>query len=169
MRALTLLFEPFSELFDFKKAFLYFPKRKKKLSKVLETTTQYEGVTTSYNGGRQKDIGQAHLSFVQLVEKRSLKLGGFNWEEIERLRVLLGNLEKPLGTYSLVLLGKFPIPIGLKVSNETFANSWVINLGVTNHIIHSSYQFNNYNFCPINRKIVTIDGSLTTIAGVGDI
>ena len=34
---------------------------------------------------------------------------------------------------------------------------------------HSSYQFNNYNPCPSNKKIVTINGSSTTIAGVGDI
>ena len=34
---------------------------------------------------------------------------------------------------------------------------------------HSLYQFNNYNPGPSNKKIVTIDGSLTTIAGVGDI
>ena len=34
---------------------------------------------------------------------------------------------------------------------------------------HSSYQFNNYNLYLSNKKIVTINGSLTTIAGVGDI
>ena len=34
---------------------------------------------------------------------------------------------------------------------------------------HSSYQFNNYNPCPSNKKIATTDGSLTTVTGVGDI
>ena len=33
----------------------------------------------------------------------------------------------------------------------------------------SSYQFNKYNPCPNSRKIVIVNGSLTTIAGVGDI
>ena len=34
---------------------------------------------------------------------------------------------------------------------------------------HSSYQFNNQNPCLSNRKIVTVDGSLTIVIGVGDI
>ena len=82
---------------------------------------------------------------------------------------MLGNLGKPSGTYSLALSSKLPIPIGLKVSDETFANSCVIDSGVTNYMTHLSYQFNNYNSCPSSRKIVTIDGSLTIVIGIGDI
>ena len=60
----------------------------------------------------------------------------------------------------------FPIPIGLKVSDEIFANSWVMVLGATDHITHSSYQFNNYNPCPNSRKIATTAGSFTTVTSV---
>ena len=34
---------------------------------------------------------------------------------------------------------------------------------------HSSHQFNNCNLCPSSKKIFTGDGSLTTVAGVGDV
>ena len=44
------------------------------------------GVTVK---GRKKDNGQAHLSFVQPVEERSLEQGRFNKEENEKLRNLL--------------------------------------------------------------------------------
>ncbi|RVW63088.1 hypothetical protein CK203_064548 [Vitis vinifera] len=66
--------------------------------KVSETTTitsQSEGMIANYNERQQKDNGRAHLSFVQPVEERSLEQGGFNQEEIEKLRTLLGTLEKP--------------------------------------------------------------------------
>ncbi|KAI3465187.1 hypothetical protein Pfo_021850 [Paulownia fortunei] len=41
--------------------------------------------------------------------------------------------------------------------------------GATNHMTHSSQKFSIYNPCPSNRKITTADGSLTTIAGIGDV
>ncbi|RVW82248.1 hypothetical protein CK203_041734 [Vitis vinifera] len=44
-----------------------------------------------------------------------------------------------------------------------------IDSGAIDHMTHSSYQFNNYNPCPSSRKIVTTDGSLATVVGVGDI
>ena len=77
----------------------------------------------------------------------------------------MGTLEKPSGTCSLVLSGKFPISIGLKV----FVKSWVIDSNATNHITHSSLQFKNYNPCPSSGKIVIADGSLTTVVGVRDV
>ena len=44
-----------------------------------------------------------------------------------------------------------------------------MDLGVTDHMTHSSHQFKNYNLCPNNRKIVTANSSLTTVASVGEI
>ena len=81
----------------------------------------------------------------------------------------MGTLETPLGTCSLVLSSKFPISIGLKVSDETFVKSWVIDSNATNHITHSSLQFKNYNPCPSSGKIVIADGSLKTVVGVRDV
>ena len=113
--------------------------------------------------------GQAHLSFIQLVEERSLEQGGFNPHKIEKLRILSGTFHKPLSTYSLALFGKFPTSIGLKVSNETFDKSWVIDSCANDHMTYSSHKFNKYNPCPSNRKIITTDGSLTITVGVGDV
>ena len=72
-----------------------------------------------YNGGQQRDNGQAQLSSVQPLEEKYLEQGGFNREEIENLSALLGTLEKISSTYSLTLFSKFPISIGLKVLDET--------------------------------------------------
>ena len=90
------------------------------------------------------------------------------------MRALLGTLEKPSskkssGTCSLALLVKFLIFIGVKVLDRTFANSWVLDSGATDHMTHSSHQFNNYNPCPSQRKIAIANGSFTTIAGVADV
>ena len=37
------------------------------------------------------------------------------------------------------------------------------------YMTRSSHQFNNYNPCRSSRKMVIIDGSLTIVAGVGDV
>ncbi|RVW40259.1 hypothetical protein CK203_021488 [Vitis vinifera] len=86
-----------------------------------------------YNGGQQRDNGQAQLSSVQPLEEKYLEQGGFNREEIENLSALLGTLEK------------------------------ISNSSVINHMTHSSYLFNNSNPYPSSRKITTADGSLTII------
>lgn len=59
------------------------------MSIVSENIIESEGMTMSYNGRQQNDIEQ--LSFVQPIE-RSLKLGRFNREKIEKLKILLRNL-----------------------------------------------------------------------------
>ncbi|RVW83297.1 hypothetical protein CK203_039642 [Vitis vinifera] len=68
----------------------------------------------------------------------------FNQEEIENLRALLGTLEKP--------------------SSKKSSDS-----GATDHMTHSSHQFNNYNPCPSQRKIAIVNGSFTTITGVANV
>ena len=61
-------------------------------------------MTTSYNGGQQRNLRQTHLSSVQPVEKESMKLSGFNQEEIEKLRILLG---KSWETFKYLLTSTF--------------------------------------------------------------
>ena len=114
------------------------------------------------------------MYYVQLVEEKSLEQGRFNQEEIEKLRALLGTFEKPSSkksssTYSLALSSEFPISIGLKVFDETFSNSWVLDSSSIDHMTYSSHQFNNYNLCPSIRKVTIADDSLTNIAGVGNV
>ena len=41
--------------------------------------------------------------------------------------------------------------------------------GATDHMTHSSNLFSIYSPCPSNKKIATADGSLTTVAGIGDV
>ncbi|RVX06582.1 Retrovirus-related Pol polyprotein from transposon TNT 1-94 [Vitis vinifera] len=74
------------------------------------------------------------------------------------------NRMKQHRTGSLAYSGKFPFSIGLNVSDITFANSWVIDSGATNHMTHSPNIFSTYFPCSSSRKIAIADGSLTTVA-----
>ena len=85
------------------------------------------------------------------------------------MRSLISNLEKPLGTCSLVSSGESSYFIGLNVSDTTFAKSWVMDSGATDHMTHSPSIFFTYFPCPSSRKIATANGSLTTVAGMGDV
>lgn len=107
---------------------------------------------------------------MQLEEAKPSEQGGFNPSEIEKLKTLLRSLEKPSGICSLAHPGQFPISIGLKVSDRTsFASSWVVNLGATNHRPHLSQKFRTYTPCPSNQRVAIADGSSTTIAGIEDV
>ncbi|RVW62689.1 hypothetical protein CK203_062667 [Vitis vinifera] len=70
----------------------------------------------------------------------------FNKDETEKLRNLLGILEKPI---------------------STGACSHALSRAI-DHITYSSYKFNTYSPCPRSRKIGIADGTLTTMAGQGD-
>ncbi|KAI3459866.1 hypothetical protein Pfo_016529, partial [Paulownia fortunei] len=105
----------------------------------------------------------------KITEERTQKHIEINKQEIDRLRNLLLTFEKPSGISSFARSGDFPVFIGLNVSDETFANSWIMDSGATDHMTHSSQKFSTYNPCPSNRKITTADGSLTTVAGIGDV
>lgn len=102
---------------------LYYQKARHIWGKCWKLHSTQSSKEWGYNGEQYRDNGQTHLSFVQPVEERSLEQGRFNQEEIEKLRTLLGTLEKASSTCSLTLSSKFPISIRLKVSDETFANS----------------------------------------------
>ena len=85
------------------------------------------------------------------------------------MRSLINSLEKPSGTCSLAYSGKFPFPIGLSASGTSFANSWIIDSGATDHMTHTCNNFLTYSPCSSSKKIATADGSLATIAGIGDV
>ena len=63
------------------------------------------------------------MTIVQSGEMRSLEHKDFNRDEIEKLKAILGNLEKLSITCSLAHSSEFPISIGLNVLDETFINS----------------------------------------------
>ena len=55
------------------------------------------------------------------------------------------------------------------VSDKDFSNCWVLDFGATNHITNSSKVFTFYNLSPSKRKISIADGSLTIVAGLGEV
>ncbi|RVW64179.1 hypothetical protein CK203_046335 [Vitis vinifera] len=120
-------------------------------------------------GEQPSNNAQAHVTTVQQNGATPQEIGILNQEEVERVRSLICNLDKPADTGSLAYSGKFPFSIGLNVSDITFANSWVIDSGATDHMTHSPNIFSTYFPCSSSRKIATVDGSLTTVAGIGDV
>ena len=132
-----------------------------------------------HKGGQPKPQGRAHFSgqpTEQPSQEQAVNQMEFNKEEIEKLRGLLGSLEKTGGslektggTCSLAFSGKFSTSQGLHVSDKVIQELWVIDSGATDHMTHSSLHFCTYSPCPSNRKITVADGSLITVAGLGNI
>ena len=94
-------------------------------------------------------------------------IGGLNNEEMEKLRSLLGSLNKPTGAFSFSSTPSFSFCIN--ALNKVYDDAWVIDSGVTYHMTPKSQLFHIYTPSPSNKKIVVANGSLATIAGFGDI
>ena len=73
--------------------------------------------------------------------KENLAIGGFNNKEMEKLRSLLGSLEKPMGDCSLALSGTPSFSFCINASNKVYDDSWVIDSGATNHMTPKSQLF----------------------------
>ena len=94
---------------------------------------------------------------------------GLNREEIERIRNLLGSLQKPSEACSLALSGISSFPFCMNASEKFYSNSWIIDSGATDHMTPTSHFFHSYTPCPSSRKIVVANGTLATVAGLGNI
>ena len=92
-----------------------------------------------------------------------------NKENIEKLKNLQGTLEGPNGAYSLVRSDKYFSSLTFSVLDMWFLGSWIIDSRLTNHTTHSLQKFSIYSPCPSNKKIVTVDGSLATVIGQGEV
>ena len=90
-------------------------------------------------------------------------------EEMEKLRSLLGSLNKPTRTCFLALSSTPPLSFCINASHRVYANSWIIDSGATNHMTSKSQLFHTYTPSPSNKKIAVANGSLATVAGFGDI
>ena len=101
--------------------------------------------------------------------KENSATGGFNSEEMEKLRSLLGSLDKPTGTCSLALSGTPSLSFCINASHRVYDDSWIIDSGATNHMTSKSQFFHTYTPSPSNKKIIVDNGSLAAIAGFGDI
>ena len=81
--------------------------------------------------------------------------GGLTSEEMEKLRSLLGSLDKPIGTCSLALSGTPSLSFCINASHRVYDSK--------------SQLFHTYTPSPSNKKIIVDNGSLAAIAGFGDI
>ena len=118
------------------------------------------------HGGQQRP--QAHMVEQPKTEENSA-IGGFNNEEMEKLRSLLGSLNKPTGAGSLALSGTPSFYFCINASNRVYDDSWVIDSGATDHMTSKSQLFHTYTPSLSNKKIAVANGSLATFAGFGDI
>ncbi|PKU82965.1 hypothetical protein MA16_Dca021360 [Dendrobium catenatum] len=93
---------------------------------------------------------------------------------IKKYRVydFLAGLNAEFDQVRVQILGKEETPslnetISLIRAEES--RRWIIDSGATDHMTHSPTHLINYTPCPNNKKIITADDSLTTVAGQGDI
>ena len=103
-----------------------------------------------------------------LKTEENSAIGGFNNEEMEKLRSLLGSLDKPTGACSLALSGTPSFSFCVNASNKVYDNSWVIDSGATDHMTPKSKLFHTYTPSASNKKIAVANGSLSTVAGFGN-
>ena len=101
--------------------------------------------------------------------EENLAIGGFNSEKMEKLRSLLGSLDKPTRTCSLALSGTPSFSFCINVSHRVYDDSWIIDFGATDHITSKSQLFHTYTPSPSNKKIAVANGSLATVVGFEDI
>ena len=71
-------------------------------------------------GGQQRP--QAHME-KQPETKENSAIGGFNNEEMEKLRSLLRSFDKPMGACSLALLGTPSFSFCINASNKVYDDS----------------------------------------------
>ena len=133
---------------------------------------QFKPKRQSYMANSQ--LGSGVINSRQQVEGKDIEQAefmGLKQEEIEKLRNLLGSLEKEQGASSsnLALTGITLNSSSLKVSDLGFKPDWVLDTGATDHMTYSSQKFLSYKPCPSTKKIVLAYGSLTTVVGIGDI
>ena len=99
------------------------------------------------------------------IQQQACSIG----EEMEKLRSLLGSLDKPTGTSSLALSGTPSLSFCINVSHRVYDDSWIIDSGATDHMTSKSHLFHTYTPSPSNKKIAVVNGSLATVAGFEDL
>ena len=116
-------------------------------------------------GGQQRP--QAHMAEQPKTEENSTT-DRFNSEEMEKLRSLLGSLNKPTRTCFLALSSTPPLSFCINASHRVYDDSWIIYSGATDHMTSKSQLLHTYTPSPSNKKIAVANDSLATVAGFGD-
>ncbi|RVX21592.1 hypothetical protein CK203_002209 [Vitis vinifera] len=84
---------------------------------------------------------------------------------MEKLRSLLGSLDKPTGTCSLALSSTPSLSFCINASHRVYDDSWIIDSDATDHMTSKSQLFHTYTPSPSNKKIAVANGSLATVVG----
>ena len=88
------------------------------------------------------------------------------------MKNFLESLEKGTakgGACSLALTGISSNSLALYASRKNPTTSWILDSRATDHMTPFSHHFTTYSICSSSQKITLADGSLTTIAGQGDV
>ncbi|CBI15074.3 unnamed protein product, partial [Vitis vinifera] len=72
---------------------------------------------------------------------------------MEKLRSLLGSLNKPTRTCYLALLGTPSLFFCINASHRVYDDYWIIDSGATNHMTSKSQLFHTYTPSQVTRKL----------------
>uniref|UniRef100_A0A6N2N1V2 Uncharacterized protein n=1 Tax=Salix viminalis TaxID=40686 RepID=A0A6N2N1V2_SALVM len=116
-----------------------------------------------HNGGfiwnQSKELAHLANTKAPTSDSITLRVRGFNKEEIECLTSLLNTMEKPFGSCYLAQNGKILISYVFSASNQNHSNTWVIDSGATNHMTYDANALKSYQTCHTSKKITVANGS----------
>ena len=126
-----------------------------------EKCWKLHGKPTNMEYGNKQRKSQTHMTATALLDESKRK----SEEECNN-----GKDEgRTSGTNTSIYSGILPYSISLNASDTSYDKPWITDSGATDHMTFESSLFITYSPCPSNTKVVTIDGSVTTVAGIGDV
>ena len=97
-------------------------------------------------------------------------LGLYLGDVIKGLTPVLGLLLNPFLSLAFGLMFWACAPIILNpITRNEFRNAWILDSGANDHMTHNPNHFKTYSPCPSNEKIVVAYGTITTVAGKGEV
>ena len=118
------------------------------------------GKPTNMEYGNKQRNSQTHMAVAALLDESKRKSEECNNGKDEG---------RTSGTNTSIYSGILPYSISLNASDTSYDKPWIIDSGATDHMTFESSLFITYSPCPSTRKVVTADGTLTTVAGIGDV
>ena len=117
--------------------------------------------------------GASRQGFQVAVEENRAEGSVFSKEQLEQLQALLSNTQMihptcptPTPMCTIAQKGNHVSALGAKSDSK---NSWIVDSGASDHMTGCHELFSTYNPCPGNLKIRIADGSLSSVAGKGNI
>ena len=78
-------------------------------------------------------------------------------------------MNKPIASFSLAQLAKYPISHVLGVPKDYFPSTWILDSSAIDHTTYSSHRFSSYNPFFRDKKIEVADDTLATMVDQGKI